>query len=48
MVPTAHLYAAVAMAAPVPLWMAPALAKRVSFPSALASGSGVPTAEGLR
>lgn len=33
MVPTAPLYAAVAMAAPVPLWMAPALAKRVSFPS---------------
>lgn len=28
MVPTAHLYAAVAMAAPVPLWMVPALAKR--------------------
>lgn len=48
MVPTAHLYAAVAMAAPVPLWMAPALVKRVSFPSALSPGSGVPIAEGHR
>jgi hypothetical protein len=30
MVPTVHLYVAVATAAPVPQWMAPAPAERVS------------------